>query len=486
MMPTARSLYRLLYSICSGVFVWLVRWRFLPSRGLEFALLLAFAFLLTPFGRVGRGFAQGKIIDRVIAVVGTNTVLQSELEAQYQQMVSAQEQVNDGSRCKLFEELLYQKLLLAQAQKDSLFVTDAQVEQELDRRIQYYIQQFGSEERFTAFYGKSIEDFKLDLKDNIRDLMLAQQMQSKITADVSVTPGDVKDYYKSIPEDSIPFINAEVEVGQIVKKPKTTPEAKKEAKQKIENIRQRIMKGDSQFPAMAALYSEDPGSASKGGLYEHIQRGQFVPEWDAWAFKLKPNEISEVFETVYGYFIIQLIERRGDEVDARSLLIAPKVEATDLLKAKQSLDTIYTKISSDTISFSEAAAKYSDDEDTKNSGGLLINPAAGSTRFQMDQIGQIDQTVAFAIDKLKVGEFTKPMPMTSNDGKQAYRIVFLKTRTSPHRANLTEDYQKIQAVALAKKQQEAIQVWIRKKSVNTFVRITDDYKDCSFNNKWIN
>lgn len=435
---------------------------------------------------IGSIQAQEKVIDRVVAVVGTSPILQSELEAQYQQMVSAQELVNENSHCKLLEELLYQKLLLAQAQKDSLSVTEGQIEQELDKRIHYYIQQFGSEDRFVAFYGKSVEDFKVDLKDNVRDLLLAQQMQSKITGDINVTPNDVKTYYKNIPDDSIPFINAEVEVGQIVKKQKTTPEAKKEAKEKIEDIRQRIMKGESQFPAMAALYSEDPGSASKGGLYEHIQRGQFVPEWDAWAFKLKPNEISEVFETVYGYFIIQLIERRGDEVDARSLLIAPKVDATDLLKAKQALDTIYTKISSDTISFSEAAAKYSDDEESKNSGGLMVNPMSGATRFQMDELGQMDQTVAFAIDKLKVGEFTKPMPMTSRDGKQAYRIVYLKTRTAPHRANLTDDYQKIQAAALAKKQQDAIQVWIKRKSVNTFVHINDDYKNCTFNNKWIN
>lgn len=447
---------------------------------------LALAFLLFSFGDAGKGYAQEKIIDRVIAVVGLNPILQSELEAQYQQMVSAQELVDGNSHCKLLEELLYQKLLLAQAQKDSLFVTDGQLEQELDRRIQYFIHQFGSEERFTAFYGKSVDDFKIDLKDNVRNILLAQQMQSKITGDITVTPNDVRDYYKNIPEDSIPFINVEVEVGQIVKKPKTTPEAKKEAKEKIAEIRERIMKGESQFPAMAALYSEDPGSANKGGLYEHIQRGQFVPEWDAWAFKLKPNEISEVFETVYGYFIIQLIERRGDEVDARSLLIAPKVEAEDLLKAKESLDTIYTKISTDTISFSEAAAKYSDDEDSKNSGGLIVNPMTGATRFQMDEIGQMDQTVAFAIDKLKIGDFTKPIPMTSRDGKQAYRIVYLKTRTAPHRANLTDDYQKIQGAALAKKQEEVIQNWIKKKSLITFVRINEDYKNCTFNNKWIN
>src|ERR1019366_4597359 len=219
----------------------------------------------------------------------------------------------------------------------------------------------------------------------VHNILLSQQMQSKITGDITVTPNDVKTYFNGIPEDSLPLVNEEVEVGQIVKKPKVSAQAKKEAKEKIENIRKRIMKGESTFTALAALYSEDPGSASKGGFYEHIQRGQFVPEWDAWAFKLKPNEISDVFETVYGYFIVQLIERRGNEVDARSLLISPKIDVNGMLKAKLSLDTIYSLLSSDTLTLNEAAAKYSDDDDSKNNGGLIVNPYSGNTRFQMDE-----------------------------------------------------------------------------------------------------
>ncbi len=431
---------------------------------------------------------QEILIDRVVGVVAGNTILQSEIDAQYQQMLVSQEHVNGkNTECKLLEDLLFQKLLLAQAQKDSLVVTEQEIEQEQDRRINYFIQQFGSEERFAEFYGKSVEDFKSDLKDNVRDLLLAQKMQSKVTADITVTPSDVKNFFEKIPEDSIPFINVEVEVGQIVKKPAVTPAAKKEAKDKIIEIRNRILKGDASFSAMAALYSQDPGSASKGGLYEGIQRGQFVPEWDAWAFRMKPNEISEVFETVYGYFIVQLIQRRGDIVDARSLLVAPKVDAGDLLTAKLSLDTIYDKIShNDSITFANAAAEYSNDEDTKNSGGLILNPYSGSSRFQMDEIGQMDQSIAFAIDKLQVGEMTRPMPFSTHDGKQAYHILFLKTRTTPHKMNLTDDYQKIQAMALAKKQQDAVQAWIKRKAVNTFVNITEDYKTCTFNNKWTN
>lgn len=451
----------------------------------KFSFFILFSIALCPVSAQNT-LSQETIIDQVVGVVGGNIILQSEIDAQYQQTGSA-DPLDQTARCKFLEELLYQKLLLAQAQKDSLTVTESQIEQEQDRRMNYFIQQFGSEERFVAFYGKSVDDFKNDLKDNVRDLLLAQQMQGKITNDITVTPNEVKSFYESIPEDSIPFINVEVEVGQIVRKPDVTAEAKKEAKDKITSIRQRIMKGESSFSTMAALYSQDPGSANKGGLYEGIQRGQFVPEWDAWAFKMKPNEISEVFETVYGYFIIQLIQRRGDIVDARSLLIAPKVDANDLLNAKLALDTIYEKVvNNDTLPFATAAARYSNDEETKNNGGLILNPYTGSSRFQMDEIGQLDQSVAFAIDKLKVGELTKPMPFMTRDGKQAYHILYLKTRTTPHKMNLTDDYQKIQTMALNKKQQDAIQTWVKRKASNTFVRITDNYKTCTFNNKWNN
>lgn len=427
-----------------------------------------------------------KVIDRIVAVVGNNYILQSDLETQYQQMLTAQEPVNENTRCKLMEELLYQKLLLAQAQKDSLDVSEGQIEQELDRRMRYYLQQFGSEEKFVAFYGKSVDDYKLELKDDVRELLLEQQMQGKITEGINVTPSEVKAYFNAIPADSLPFINSELEVGQIMKKPTISPEAKKEAKSKIEGLRLRIEKGEASFASMAALYSMDLGSASKGGVYEGIQRGQFVPEWDAWAFKLKKGEISEVFETVYGFFIIQLIERRGEEVDARSLLIAPAVDATDMYKAKLSLDTTYQRLLADTATFSDLAARYSDDDESKNSGGLIINPYTGSTRFQMDELGQYDQTIAFAVDNLKVGEYTKPMPATTTDGKQAYRILYLKTRTLPHKANLVDDYQSIQNAAMSKKQQEAIQTWIKKKSADTYVHLADDFKNCTFNNKWIN
>jgi peptidyl-prolyl cis-trans isomerase SurA len=311
-------------------------------------------------------------------------------------------------------------------------------------------------------------------------------MQSKIVGSITVTPNEVKQYFESIPSDSLPFIDAEVEIGQIVRKPVISVEAKKAAKEKIEGIRERIVSGKTTFAAMAGLYSEDPGSSSKGGLYEKIQRGQFVPEWDAMAFTIKPNEISPVFETVYGYFIIQLIERRGEEVDARSLLIAPKVDASDMLIAKQYLDTVHMRLVADTVIFADAAARYSNDDETKYNGGLILNPYTGSTKFPMDELGQIDQNLAFAIQNLKVGQFTKPMPFATKDGKQAYRILYLKNQSEPHKANLKDDYQEIQNAATTKKQQDAIDTWTKKRIATNFIRIADDFKTCSFNNKWIN
>ncbi len=441
--------------------------------------------LLFCFGSIALN-AQEKVIDQIVAIVGNNPILQSEVDTQYKQAVEQGEPAEEATRCKVFEEILYQKLLLAQAQKDSLTVTEAQVEQEMDRRLQYYIRQFGSEEKFAEFYGKTTDEFKVDFRDNMRNLLLSQQMQNKVIGDITVTPNEVKEYFNSIPTDSLPFINEEVEIGQIVKGPSISPEAKKMAKEKIEDIRSKIATGKSSFATMAALYSEDPGSSNKGGLYEKIQRGQFVPEWDALAFTLKAGELSPVFETVYGYFIIQVVERRGEEVDARSLLIAPKVESLDLLKAKLSLDTIYTILSADTISFAEAAARYSTDGDSKHNGGLLINPFTGSTRFEMDELGQYDQNVAFAMNKLKVGEYTKPMPFTTAEGKQAYRILYLKTNVQAHRANLKDDYQKIQSGATSVKQQAAITKWINKKLPAIFVKINDDLKNCDFKNHWLN
>lgn len=427
-----------------------------------------------------------EVIDQVVAVVGKKIVLQSEVEANYQQALLSPDTSTTVSKCQVFEELLYQRLLVTQAQKDSVVVSPEQVDGELDRRLSYYIQQFGSKKKLEAFYGKTTAEFKSELRENVHDLIQAQQIQAIITGDVTATPSEVKEYYNSLSKDDIPYIDMEVEVGHLVKQPVASETAKAAAKEKLELIKQRIEKGETSFSTMAALYSEDPGSAKKGGLYEGIQRGQFVPEWEAWAFKLKPNEISDVFESVYGYFLVQLIERRGNEVDARSLLISPKVDGLMMLEAKEGLDNIYKELTSDSITFKKATELYSDEGSTKYNEGLIVNPFTGTTSFKMNELGQVDQNIAFAIEKLQPGEFTKPMPMNTTDGKRAYHILYLKSKKAPHIANLKDDYQLIQATTLANKKQAIIQEWINRKAKSNYISIIEEYKNCPFKNNWEN
>ena len=407
--------------------------------------------------------AQSNVVDKVVAIVGSGIVTKSQLESQYLQYASRGEKAEpEKVKCKLLEQLMFQKLLLAQAQKDSIVVSDAQVEQELERRIKYFISQFGSEQKFVDYYSKSIEDFKSEMRDDIKELLLAQKMQAKITEEITVSPSEVRAYYNSLPKDSLPFINEEVEIGQIVKKPPVTLEAKRIAREKLQGYREQIVNGKD-FAAFAALYSEDPGSASKGGEYDSLKRGVFVPEFEAVAFQLKPNEISQVFETNFGFHIIQLLARRGEEVDLRHILITPKFSFDDLQRAKSILDSLYRVIKHDSLDFREAASRFSDDEEGRMSGGLVVNPMTGATKFEKADLGQFDPTLAFTIDRLKVKEVTEPTITTTKDGKQAYRILYLKSRSEPHKANLKDDYQRIQAAALNEKQQRLIKTWIKKR-----------------------
>ena len=423
-------------------------------------------------------FAQDeKVVDQIIAVVGGNIILQSELETQYLQAVSQGMEVDENSRCELLEEMLYQKLLLNQAQLDSVKVSDSQVESEMDKRLRYFISQIGSEQKLEEYYGKSIAEIKDEFKELIRNQLLIQSMQSKVTANINVTPSEVKAFYNKRPEDSIPLVNSEIEVAQIVAIPKVSEEAKKEAREKIEALRERIIKGEK-FATLAVLYSEDPGSAKKGGELGFVGRGSFVPEFEAMAYQLKEGEVSEIVETQYGFHIMQLIERRGEQINIRHILISPKIAPEDLVKARNYIDSISHLIAStDTLDFAEAAVLFSDDIETKYNGGLIVNPQTGTTRFEADQL---DPSLFFTIDKLEVGEMSGPVLIQMPGGKQAYRLLYLKTRTEPHRANLKDDYQKIQETALAEKQQVAVNKWITKKLANIYFKLHEDYKSCNF------
>lgn len=426
--------------------------------------------------------AQPQVLDKVIAVIGKNPLLLSELETNLLQQKEKGDEDPD-MRCKVFEDLLFQKLLLAQADRDSVVVSDQEVEGEISRRINYYVGMLGSEEKFEEFYGKRISVFKDELQDDVRNQLVAQKMQQKITGDTKLTPSEVRAFYNTLNLDSLPLVNSELEIGHIVKKPPVSEEAKEMVRQQLEGYRQRVINGES-MSVLAALYSEDPGSAKNGGRYETVMRGQMVPEFEAVAFRLKPGEVSEIFETTYGFHFIQLLARRGESVDVRHILMSPKISQLDILKAKNQLDSIRNLIVEGKYTFSEAAFKFSDDKDTRQNSGLLVNPAANSTRWEIDELGQTDQNLVFILDKMQVGEVSPVMQYVDTDAKQAWRILYLKTRTEPHKANMKDDYTKLLNMATYSHHKKAITDWIAKKSKSNYIKIDEEYKSCKLEYNW--
>ncbi|MFO0322911.1 MAG: peptidylprolyl isomerase [Bacteroidota bacterium] len=426
--------------------------------------------------------AQTQILDKVIAIVGKNPLLLSEVETALLQKKDNSEN-NFNKRCHTFEDLLFQKLLLSQADRDSINVEDKEVDAELDRRINYYVSMLGSEEKFEEFYGKRVSLFKDELRDDVRDQLKSQKMQQKITGDIKLTPSEVSLFYNGIPNDSLPILNSEIEIGHLVIKPPVNSNTKKECRDLLETYRQRVINGES-MSVLCALYSEDPGSAKNGGRYESVMRGQFVPEFEAVAFKLKAGEISEIFETTYGYHFIQLVARKGESVDVRHLLMSPKISQSDIIKAKSKLDSIQKLIANGELNFNDATIKYSDDKETKQNGGLIINPSSNATKWEIDELGQLDQNLVFMLDKMEVGEVTPVIQYIGQDTKQAWRIVYLKSRTEPHKANLKDDYTKLLNMATFNKQKKTIAEWIAKKSKNTYIKINSEFNSCKLEYNW--
>lgn len=430
---------------------------------------------------VSSAFAQSKqVVDKIVAVVGSNLILKSDIENEYQQYVNQGFPATEETRCSVLEELLFQRLLINQAILDSVDVTEAQVEGELEQRIQYFIKQIGSEQKLEEYYGKNIAQIKEDFRSDIKKLLLAKAMQAKITSDLKVTPADVRAYFNSIPVDSLPLLNSEVEIGQITKKPPIDDKEKARVKAKINDLRERIVQGED-FATLAVLYSEDPGSAKAGGELGLLSRNELVPEFAAEAFSLKGKEVSKIVESPFGFHIIQQIERKGELINVRHILLVPKTSGADLYKAQQFCDSVHQLILKDSLSFSDAALNFSDDAESKNNGGIIPNPQTGSSKFETSEL---DQTIFFTIDKLKVGEISEPVLMQTADGKKAYRLLYLKSRSEPHRANLKDDYQRVQNIALTLKQTKVIDNWIKSKLKTTFVKIDQDYKTCNFKHEW--
>ncbi len=424
---------------------------------------------------------EPQVIDRVVAVVGQNIILQSDIEAQYMQfrLQGGIKGSAQSIRCEILEDLMFQKLMLNQAEMDSITVTDEQVEGEVDRLVRYFISQLGSQENLEKYYKKTLPEIKEELFRMRRDQMLVEQVQQSILANVEVTPAEVRECYYNLPNDSIPMVNSKYEIAHIVKKPAITLDQKLEVKDRLYKMRKRILDGE-RFSTLALLYSEDPGSAKKGGELGFHGRGEFAPEFEAAAFNLRDGEISEVVETEFGFHIIQMIERRGDFVNVRHILLTVKVAPEALQQAYDELDSVAQLIRNDSLTFDEAVRKFSDEKD-RTSGGVLVNPNTGSTLFDASEL---DQQVSFTINRMKVGELSEPVPMKTDDNKDAYRLLYLKRKTTPHKANLKEDYTLIRDWAMRNKREEMIDKWIASKSQKAYIRVIDDFRDCDFMFDW--
>lgn len=419
------------------------------------------------------------LVDKIVGIVGDKIVLLSDLEMQFQQMQLEQD-VPDGFKCEILNQMLSQKMFLTQALVDSVAVSDDEIETELNRRIDYFISMIGSQEKLELYYGKTILEIKNEFRSDIREQLLAQKMQGEIFMDVEVTPDEVKTFYKSIPTDSLPYFNAEVEVGQIVMYPEVSKTQRQLAISKVEGLLERLKNGED-FCTLALIYSDDPSNADNCGDLGWVGRGQFVTEFEAAAFRLDEGEISDIVETKFGFHIIKMIEKKGNRIHVQHILIKPNISSSDLEKIKLKLDTIHGLLETDSVPFNIAVNKYSQDENTKHQGGMLVNPQTGNTYFE---IGQLDKDIYFSIEGLEPGDFSEPLQFSDYTDKTGYRIIYLKSETEPHVANLQDDYYRIKAAAQSKKEDEALQEWLEDKITDTYIYVAPGYNDCESMKKW--
>jgi len=429
-------------------------------------------------------YSQDNIIDEVIAVVGENAILKSEIEQQYQQALSEGVTYPGDIKCHILEQSLIQSLMLEQAALDSVEVSQNEIVNQVDARMNYMIQQIGDKKKLEEYFNKSIIQIKREMMETVRKQMLAQRMQGEITKNITVTPSEIRTFFKKLPEDSLPMVQTQYELNELVIYPKVEQEEIDRVKKQLREFQKEIKEGRD-FATLAVLYSEDPGSAARGGDLGWMTRSQLIPEFAAVAFNLtKKNTVSKIVETEYGYHIIQLIDRKGERINVRHILIKPKISEKARNDALARLDSIRTFIVDGKITFEEAALRFSMDKDTRANGGIMVNPRTGNTKFE---IGDIPPQMNKQIATMKVGEVSKPFKMIDEQkGRETYRLVLLKSKTPPHRANLRDDYQLLKGMLENKKRQETINKWIEKKQQTTYIRIDKKWLNCDFEYKgWV-
>ena len=426
-------------------------------------------------------FGQNNVIDEVVWIVGDEAILKSDVESERLNAQYEGRKLDGDPYCIIPEELAVQKLFLHQAELDSVEVSEQEILGELERRMNYLIDQIGSKEKMEEYYNKTSTQIREMFRENIRNGMTVQKMQREIIGDIKIVPADVRRYFKNLPQDSIPFVPTQVEVQIVTLEPKIPQEEIERVKKALRDYTDQITKGEIAFSTLARLYSEDEGTRRRGGELGFMGRGQLVPEYANVAFNLQdPAKVSKIVESEFGFHIIQLIEKRGDRINTRHILLKPKVEEKDLEAAINRLDTIAKDIRNEKFTFDEAATFLSHDKDTRNNHGLMANPNSGTARFEMQELAQVSQEVAKVVDGLNVGEISEPFTMINNKGKEICAIVKLKARIDGHKATIAEDYQRLKSIVQAKLGEEKIEKWIMEKQKSTYVRINENWVKCDF------
>lgn len=441
---------------------------------LRFLQAISLGIVLLMFGAPVYAQNAPIVVDKIIAKVDNNIILKSELEQAYLQYMASGEAIGGSDvKCQMFESLVINKLMVAKAEIDSVVVTDEEVNSNLNNRMNVFISRIGSEEKIEEYYGKSLEQFKNELRDQVKEQLIVQRMQSTITADISVTPAEVKKFFNTIPSDSLPYFSTEISLAQIVKYPEIGKAQKEEISDKLLDLRSQIV-GGADFEELARKYSEEPAASTSGGNLGFQNRGDLVPAYEAAALKLKPGELSLPIETEFGFHLIQMIERRGNLYNTRHILMKPASSEADITDAKNYLDSLRTVILNDSITFEKAAKEYSDDKQTAATGGFFINDT-GAPRISVEDL---DPVVFFTVDTMEVGSITEPLTFRTQDGKEAVRILYYESKIRPHQASLRDDYQKIARAAENEKKNLILNSWFDKAKDDVFIQIDPEYGNC--------
>ncbi len=434
-------------------------------------ILKSLSFITALFLTIN-GLSQSLIADKIVAVVGKSSILYSDIEEQYLQYKAQGQNIE---KCEILEELLAQKLLVTYAEIDSIEVSEGEVEMELEQRMTYFINQIGSEEKLVEYFNKSVLEIKSDMRDMVREQLLMQRMQNEIVKDVAITPREVKDFYNNLPKDSIPLVESEIELSQIVRYPTSGEDQIYEVRKKLLDLRQRILNGES-FETLAVLYSEGP-SASHGGDIGWAGKAELDPAYAKAAFSLKKGQVSKIVESSFGYHLIQLIDKTEDRIKTRHILMKPKITYSEKQKVKTKLDSLIRVIRLDSIKFETAAMYFSQDEDSRLNGGQKVNPKTLNTRFQIDDF---DSKEYYIIRNLQIGEISEAFESEDDKGKVVFKVVKLQSRSEPHRANLKQDFDLLKNMAMADKRGKIVDSWIQNNLKEVYFRIEAPYNNCGF------